>query len=90
MTENQKPHIWDADQFFNMWELWRYKGHDPIEKLTSWVFKQPDGSVMFAVGIWDYVSFEEVIFPCAGPYKNREQAFAAVGRALKKLQPNVE
>ncbi len=39
----------------------------------------------YSVGILDYISLENRIFPNEKVYKNYAQAFAAVGRALDKF-----
>lgn len=73
-----------SDQKFNaMWSLWRYKGHNPMEKLS--VFETKNGSeTHYSIGILDYITLENRIFPSKEVYKNHAQAFAAVGRALDK------
>lgn len=87
VTPKQHPHIWSQKRFIGVWCTWQSKGHDPLQNLSSWVFPQDDGSNLYAVGIQDYVSLDDgyAIFPCDKPYKTRTQAFAAIGRALTKL-----
>ncbi|WP_432340212.1 hypothetical protein [Yersinia enterocolitica] len=74
-----------SDQEFDeMWSLWRYKGHNPAEKLS--VFETSNGDeTYYSVGILDYISLENRIFPSEKVYKSYTQAFAAVGRALDKF-----
>ena len=74
-----------SDQEFDaMWSLWRHKGHNPAEKLS--VFESRNGDeTHYSVGILDYISLENRIFPNEKVYKNYAQAFAAVGRALEKF-----
>lgn len=76
-----------SDQEFNsMWKLWQYKGHNPAGKLS--VFETRNGDeTHYSVGILDYISLENRIFPNEKVYKNHAQAFAAVGRALDKQWP---
>ena len=74
-----------SDQEFDgMWSLWRFKGHNPAGKLS--VFETKDGGeTYYSVGILDYISLENRIFPSKKVYRSYTQAFAAVGRALDKF-----
>jgi hypothetical protein len=62
-------------KFALTWKLWKDKGHDPAEKLIV-------DSETFSVGILDYISLDNIVYPSDKTYKNYEQAFAAVGRAI--------
>lgn len=74
----------DVD-FADMWNLWLWKGHDPAQKLSFFEVKRGE-EITFSVGILDYMTLENIIFPSEKSYKNNEQAFAAVGRALDKAE----
>ncbi len=86
MSKLTRENMSFSDQEFDeMWSLWRYKGHNPAQKLS--VFETKNGDVTYySVGILDYMTLENRIFPNKEIYKNLEQAFAAVGRALDKAK----
>ena len=75
--------IFSEVDFAGMWNLWLWKGHSPAQKLGFFEVKRGE-EITFSVGILDYMTLENVIFPNEKSYKNKEQAFAAVGRALDK------
>ena len=80
----RKDMSFSDQEFDGMWSLWRFKGHNPAEKLS--VFETKDGGeTYYSVGILDYISLENRIFPSKKVYKSYTQAFAAVGRALDKF-----
>ena len=85
MSKLTRENMSFSDQEFDgMWSLWRFKGHNPAEKLS--VFETKDGGeTYYSVGILDYISLENRIFPSKKVYRSYTQAFAAVGRALDKL-----
>lgn len=85
MSKLTRENMSFSDQEFDgMWSLWRFKGHNPAEKLS--VFETKDGGeTYYSVGILDYISLENRIFPSKKVYKSYTQAFAAVGRALDKF-----
>ena len=80
----RKDMSFSDQEFDGMWSLWRFKGHNPAEKLS--VFETKDGGeTYYSVGILDYISLENRIFPSKKVYRSYTQAFAAVGRALDKF-----
>ena len=80
----RKDMSFSDQEFDGMWSLWRLKGHNPAEKLS--VFETKDGGkTYYSVGILDYISLENRIFPSKKVYRSYTQAFAAVGRALDKF-----
>lgn len=85
MSKLTRENMSFSDQEFDgMWSLWRFKGHNPAEKLS--VFETKDGvETYYSVGILDYISLENRIFPSKKVYRSYTQAFAAVGRALDKF-----
>ena len=85
MSKLTRENMSFSDQEFDgMWSLWRFKGHNPAEKLS--VFETKDGGeTYYSVGILDYISLESRIFPSKKVYRSYTQAFAAVGRALDKF-----
>ena len=85
MSKLTRENMSFSDQEFDgMWSLWRFKGHNPAEELS--VFETKDGGeTYYSVGILDYISLENRIFPSKKVYKSYTQAFAAVGRALDKF-----
>ena len=85
MSKLTRENMSFSDQEFDgMWSLWRLKGHNPAEKLS--VFETKDGvETYYSVGILDYISLENRIFPSKKVYRSYTQAFAAVGRALDKF-----
>ena len=85
MSKLTRENMSFSDQEFDgMWSLWRFKGHNPAGKLS--VFETKDGGeTYYSVGILDYISLENRIFPSKKVYRSYTQAFAAVGRALDKF-----
>ena len=85
MSKLTRENMSFSDQEFDgMWSLWRFKGHNPAEKLS--IFETKDGGeTYYSVGILDYISLENRIFPSKKVYRSYTQAFAAVGRALDKF-----
>lgn len=63
--------------FASAWELWKHKGHNPAEKLCFF-----EGGLGYQVGLLDYMTLTDYIFPDDRTHMSREAAFAAVGRAL--------
>ena len=79
--EEQKAMLYrDPDAFIDNWVTLIWKGHDPFEWLS--MNESEDG--MFDVIARDYVDFKRWFAPSTKPYKNREQALAALGRLLDK------
>lgn len=77
--------VFSEVDFADMWGLWLSKGHNPAQKLSFFEVKRGE-EITFSVGILDYITLENIIFPSEKSYKNNEQAFAAVGRALDKAE----
>ena len=75
--------VFSEVDFADMWNLWLWKGHNQAQKLSFFEVKRGE-EITFSVGILDYMTLENIIFTSKKSYKNKQQAFAAVGRALDK------
>lgn len=71
---------WGDDSFLGAWGTLESKGLDPFQSLASVI---TDG--LYSIAITPYGGLGDMAYaPGKQPYKTREQAWAAVGRALDK------
>lgn len=68
-------------KFAAMWSLWKYKGHNPAQKLSVFEVHNKD-IIYYSVGLLDYETLENYYYPSHSLFTNYEQAFADIGRAL--------
>ena len=71
--------------FLQNWGVWQSKGHQPIQKLKIYESKSK-GQTLYSIGLLDYMTLEDVIFPSESLFTSYEAAFAAIGRALDDKQ----